>query len=95
MIPLSLPRRRQPVGDFIQDRRFTHEEVARALGCKVPRVNTIISGAVYPTAAEIEALERLIGLPIQVMFEDEVLKYFNPLGSIYSQVRRSAEGLDK
>lgn len=92
---MGLPFRRQPLGDFIQVHELTHRQVARAIGASDPaRVNNLIAGRSYPTAAEIEALERLMKLPIQVMFDPEVLKYFNPDGSIHSAARR-AEGRDQ
>lgn len=88
---MGLPFRRQPLGNLIQSHELTFKQVARTLRCNFGRINNMVSGRVYPTAAEIEALERLIGLPVQTMFDDEVLKYFNPNGSIFSRTRRESE----
>ena len=92
---MGLPFSRQRLGDFIKDREFTHRQVARALDCKAPRINSLIMGRVYPTSAEIEALERLVELPIQTMFDSEVLKYFNPEGSRFSRARREGSETDQ
>lgn len=87
---MGLPFRRQPLGNHIGARELTHKQVARALGCSVPRVNVLISGRSYPTAHEIDALESLIGLPVQTMFEPALLKYFNVNGSRFSRSGRDA-----
>ena len=57
-------------------RDLSHSEVAAALGCKYTRVNSLVMGLTYPTADEIHALEQLIGLPIETMFDDNILKYY-------------------
>ena len=92
---MGLPFRRQPLGNHIRVREFTHKQVARALGSHVTRVNVLVSGRSYPTAAEIDALERLIDLPIQTMFDPEMLKYFNVEGSRFSRARREAPETDR
>ncbi len=91
---MGLPFRRQPLGNHIGAREFTHKQVARALGCSVPRINVLISGRSYPTAAEIDALEGLIGLPVQTMFEPALLKYFNVNGSRFSRAGREARTVE-
>lgn len=88
---MGLPFRRQNLGNLLSAHEIPHRQVARALRCKPARVNNLVGGCVYPTAAEIEALERLIGLPVQTMFEPDVLKYFNPNGSIFSRAHHEPE----
>ncbi len=92
---MGLPFRRQPLGNHISVRELTHKQVARALGSPVPRVNVLISGRSYPTAKEIEALEELIDLPIQTMFDPEMLKYFNVNGSRFSPSGREARAVEQ
>ncbi len=87
---MGLPFQRQPIGNILQAHELSHKQVARAIDAKtIGRVNNLIMGRVYPTAVEIDALEKLVGLPIQTMFEPEVLKYFNPNGSRFSRARRA------
>lgn len=89
---MGLPFRRQPLGNLIKAHELTHKQVARAIGGHINRVNVLVSGRSYPTAAEIDALETLIALPIQTMFEPDLLKYFNVEGSRFSRARREIEG---
>lgn len=92
---MGLPFRRQPLGNLIQAHELGYRKVARALKCNVGRVNNLVAGRIYPTAAEIETLELLIGLPVQTMFEPDVLKFFNPDGSVFSRARREGSETDQ
>lgn len=89
---MGLPFRRQPLGNIIQAHELTVRKTARALGCNETRVNNMIAGRLYPTAAEIDALEELIGLPVQTLFEPALLKFYSVEGSRFSRARREIEG---
>lgn len=92
---MGLPARRQPLGNIIQAHDLTVRKTARVLGCNEVRLYNMIAGKLRPTAAEIDALEELIGLPVQTMFDSEVLKYFNPNGSRFSRARREGSETDQ
>jgi len=87
---MGLPFRRQPLGDLLQAHEVTYRQAARALKCNEGRINNMVAGRVYPTAVEIDALEELIGLPIQTMFDNEVLKFYSIYGSRHTREGRAA-----
>lgn len=66
----------QMLGKHLKVRKLTYAEVAEAIGCKRTRISSLIQGLTYPTADEIHALEELIGLPIETMFDENILKFY-------------------
>lgn len=64
------------LGKHLKVRKLTYAQVAEALGCKRSRVSSLIQALTYPTADEIHALEQLIGLPIETMFDENMLKFY-------------------
>ncbi len=66
----------QMLGKHLKVRKLTYAQVAEALGCKRSRVSSLIQALTYPTADEIHALEQLIGLPIETMFDENMLKFY-------------------
>ena len=72
---MALPHRRQQLARFILFHELTGEKVAFALGCSVTRVRNLSQGHVYASPDEIAALERLFGLPVEVLLEPDLLIY--------------------
>ncbi|MEW1834532.1 helix-turn-helix transcriptional regulator [Microbacterium sp. NPDC079995] len=74
---MALPRRRQQLGKFIPFHELTHQQVADVLGCSLSRVRNIINGNAFPSPTEIQQLERLFGLPVEVLLDAEMLEFRN------------------
>ena len=74
---MALPRRRQQLAKFIPFHDLTPAIVARVLGTDRARVQNLCKGQAYPSPDEIVALERLFGLPVEVLFEESMLVYRN------------------
>ncbi|WP_061681848.1 helix-turn-helix domain-containing protein [Microbacterium laevaniformans] len=54
---------------------MTAQKVADAIGCNKFRVKNMCQGMTYPSPDEIRALERLFGMPVDVMLEPALLIY--------------------
>jgi hypothetical protein len=72
---VALPHRKQQLQKFIPFHDLTIEQVALALGCNSIRVKNLCQGHIYPTPAECDALERLFGLPVEVLLEARLIAY--------------------
>lgn len=73
---MALPHHQQALGKWIfRYRGLTAAEVADKIGIKYSRLSNIIKGHTYPTPEEIDALEALIGMPAEVLFDPEMLAY--------------------
>ncbi|WP_168380849.1 MULTISPECIES: helix-turn-helix domain-containing protein [unclassified Microbacterium] len=72
---MVLPHRRQQLAKFIPFHDLTRKKVAAALGCSVTRVSNLCKGGLYPTPDEIATLERLFGMPVEVLLEPALLEY--------------------
>ena len=72
---MALPHRRQQLAKFIQFHDLTHEKVAKALGTNVVRVSNLTKGHVHPSPEEIDSLERLFGMPVEVLLEEALLEF--------------------
>ncbi|KZE89095.1 helix-turn-helix domain-containing protein [Microbacterium sp. TNHR37B] len=72
---MALPHRRQQLAKFIPFHDLTLQQVAAALRTDTVRVANLTKGHTYPTPDEIEALERLFGLPVDVLFEPDLLVF--------------------
>ena len=72
---MALPRRRQQLAKFIPFHDLTLAIVAETLGADRARVHNLCWGNAYPSPSEIAALERLFGLPVEVLFEPAMLVY--------------------
>lgn len=75
VLTVTLQRRKQMLGKFIPFNDFTRAQVAQALGTDKVRLNNLIHGGTYPTPNECDVLEKLFGLPVQVLFDKEMLEY--------------------
>jgi len=75
---VALPRRKQTLAKFIPFHDLTRETVAKALGTNRARVNNICKGITFPSPDEIAALERLFGVPIEVLLDPAMLEYRDP-----------------
>lgn len=74
---MALPHRRQQLAKFIPFHDLTPTLVAKALGTDSTRIKNLCRGGAYPSPDEIVALEKLFGLPVEVLFEPEMLAYRN------------------
>lgn len=72
---MALPHRRQQLAKFIAFHDLTYPQVAAALGTNTIRVANLTKGHTYPSPEEIEALQRLFGLPPEVLFDAEMLEF--------------------
>jgi transcriptional regulator with XRE-family HTH domain len=72
---VALPHRRQQLAKFINWHDLTQAKVGEILGVNAVRVANISQGHAYPSPEEITALETLFGLPIETMFEPDMLTY--------------------
>lgn len=72
---MGLPFRRQQLAKFIPYHDLTRAQVGAALGCDAVRVGNLSWGRTYPTPDECDALERLFGLPVEVLLEPDLLIY--------------------
>ena len=72
---MALPHSRQPIVRHIKVHDLTYKKVALALGTNAVRINNLAQGHTYPSPAEIGTLEKLFGLPIEVLLNEELLEY--------------------
>ncbi|MGZ0068090.1 helix-turn-helix transcriptional regulator [Microbacterium arborescens] len=72
---MALPHRRQQLAKFIPFHDLSQSDVAKALGTDTTRVKNLCRGGAYPSPGDIAVLERLFGLPIEVLFEEDMLTY--------------------
>jgi len=72
---VPLPHRRQQLAKFIPFHDLSLSVVAKALYTDATRIKNLCRGGAYPSPDEIVALERLFGLPIEILFEDDMLTY--------------------
>ena len=74
---MALPHRRQQLAKFIKVHDLTYKKVAAALGTNPVRVNNLAHGGTFPKPDEIRALVSLFGLPIEVLFDDDMLEQWH------------------
>jgi transcriptional regulator with XRE-family HTH domain len=72
---VALPHSRQPLVRHIKVHDLTYKKVAQALGTNAVRINNLAHGKTYPSPREIDALERLFGLPAEVLLDESLLEY--------------------
>lgn len=70
-----LPRRRQQLVRLIKSRDITRKDFAKLAGLDPSRLNNLITGNTFPRPEEIKALESFFGLPVETMFEPDMLAY--------------------
>jgi transcriptional regulator with XRE-family HTH domain len=90
---MALPYRRQDLAKFIRFHDITDEQVADRLGIEPGEVKNLKFGARYPNPDELRVLFDLFGMPVEVLFETELLRYreateWPPRGSGFSGPRR-------
>lgn len=78
---MALPHRRQQLANFTAVYGLTHAQLAEAIGVTPNEVTNLVKGVRYPSPRELEAISKVFnGLPVEVFFEPELLKYRDHVG---------------
>ena len=79
---MALTRRRQPAKRFLVVNEITQREAAEFIGCRVNHLRNALNGRSHPNESVREKLPILVGMPLEVLFEAEVLQddYTGPRG---------------
>jgi transcriptional regulator with XRE-family HTH domain len=70
---VALTHRRQPARRLLVSRDLTTREAADFIGCTTAHLANVLRGRAYPSVEVRAQLPVLLGLPIQVLFEQELL----------------------
>ncbi|PVE67915.1 helix-turn-helix domain-containing protein [Microbacterium testaceum] len=74
---MALPKTRQMVTEIALDRGLTRAQIAAATGIAVSAYSNHAKGRRHVSPDEAKAYEAFFGLPIQTLFDDDVLAYVN------------------
>jgi transcriptional regulator with XRE-family HTH domain len=91
---MALPHKKQNLAKQIPYHDLTAAQVAEAIGITTAEVHNLCKGRRYPSPREIVALEKIMGLPIEVLLHKDMLVYryaetWPPKGAGFRQVRSS------
>ena len=79
---MALTRRRQPAKRFLVVHEISQREAAEFIGCRINHLRNALNGRSHPNESVRERLPILVGMPLEVLFDPEVLEddYTGPRG---------------